>query len=100
MVALALIAANGMSHVWPERSPRPVRYHCGRASHMQRNITPVVMAVVLGLVSTLSLALAQAAPTGTLIGHLAWCKTAPRPAGQADGEPSPLADVTPGLARH
>ena len=66
---------------------------------MQRNISTVVIALVFGLAGTLNMASAQGA-TGTLIGHLAWCKTAMRPVGQSDGEPSPLADVTPGLARH
>src|SRR5258708_39660029 len=74
-----------------------MRYHCGGASHMQRNVSTLVMAVVLCLAGALTTASAQGLPTGTLVGHLTRCKIAPRPMGQSDGEPSPLADVTPGM---
>jgi hypothetical protein len=66
---------------------------------MYRHISILVIAAILGLAATVSTASAQGAATGTLVGHLAWCKQMPRPVGQADGEPSPLADVTPGLGR-
>jgi hypothetical protein len=67
---------------------------------MHRTINRVVMAVVFGLATTMQTASAQGTATGTLVGHLVWCKTMPRPVGQSDGEPSPLADVTPGMAQH
>jgi hypothetical protein len=67
---------------------------------MHRTINTVVMAVVFGLATTMQTASAQGTATGTLVGHLAWCKTMQRPVGQSDGEPSPLADVTPGMAQH
>ncbi len=67
---------------------------------MYRHISFLVIAVFLSLAATLTTASAQGAATGTLVGHLAWCKVAPRPVGQSDTEPSPLADVTPGLAQH
>ena len=67
---------------------------------MYRRISLLGFAVLLGLAATLNTALAQGTATGTLLGHLAWCKSLQRPVGQLDGEPSPLADVTPGLAQH
>jgi hypothetical protein len=67
---------------------------------MYRHISFLVITVFLTLAASLTTASAQGTATGTLVGHLAWCKVAPRPVGQSDGEPSPLADVTPGMAQH
>jgi hypothetical protein len=67
---------------------------------MHRHLGALVIAAVFGLAATTSVAVAQGAATGTLVGHLAWCKDALLPVGQSDLEPSPLADVTPGMAQH
>jgi hypothetical protein len=64
---------------------------------MHRHLGTLVVALIFALSSTFSVASAQAA-TGTLVGHVTFCKLAPRPAGQTDADPSLLADVTPGLA--
>jgi hypothetical protein len=67
---------------------------------MNRQVSTLIIAVVFGVAAMLNTASAQSTATGTLVGHLAWCKVAPQPVGQSDGEPSPLADVTPGMAQH
>jgi hypothetical protein len=64
---------------------------------MHRHLSTLVVAVVFSLAGTLGVASAQGA-TGTLVGHVTFCKLVPRPAGQADPDPSLLADVTPGMA--
>jgi hypothetical protein len=62
---------------------------------------PLITAIAL-TVAAASAALAQPGPTGTLIGHLTFCRVFPRPVAEADGDTPTgpqLQDVTPGLRR-
>ena len=60
---------------------------------------PIVAAL---LVITAGGALAQSAQTGTLVGHITFCRAFPRPVAEPDGDTPAgpqLQDVTPGLRR-
>ena len=64
---------------------------------MSFRFTILALVGVFSVAISVSGAAAQSSSTGTLTGRVMWCKLAPRPVGEGDGELSPLADVTPGM---